>query len=154
MVHEIFIDANFFIALFNQEDSLHAKALEISQKMQENEYALYTSNYVLAECYAVIARKCGRNAVIDFKTYLIQSNALHIVWIHERDDQKIWGIFIREENSEISYVDASNLALMKLYLLASLLTFDKNLQKAAQSEKIALFQPSKKQKQTSAQSSF
>ena len=51
----------------------------------------------------------------------------------------IWRIFSAKKNAGISFVDASNLALMRSHQLSYLLTFDRGLQKAALAHSIALF---------------
>ncbi len=135
----IFIDTNVWVALFNPGDALHKQARETAVSLNSGTFELVSSNYVLLECFTVIAKKCGIEAAHDFRQYLNRHKTMRIVWIDETMDDMIWRIFSAKENVGISFVDASNLALARSHRLSYLLTFDRALRKAALAESIALF---------------
>lgn len=135
----IFIDTNVWVALFNPGDALHEQARNVASSLHSGNFELVSSNYVLAECFTVIAKKCGMRAARDFRQYLNNRRTVRVVWIEETIDETMWDIFRAQKNAEISFVDASNIALMRSYRLSRLLTFDRALQKAALAHGIAIF---------------
>lgn len=125
----IFVDANYWFALTNTADSLHEKSTAVSKIIESQDYKAYTSNYVLLECYAVISQKINKGASIKFKNLIEKDGSLKIIWLDEILDKKIWKIFKQAGSKDLSYVDASNIAIIQFYGIDYFLTFDKNLQK-------------------------
>jgi len=59
---KIFLDSSFLIALINDNDSLHKKALEYVELTEDND--CYISNLIINEVITVIGNKLGLSVAI------------------------------------------------------------------------------------------
>jgi uncharacterized protein len=121
----VFVDSNFFIALFNPSDSQHKKAKELAKHLDNTPHQLLTSNLIFLEIVTVLSQKAGRQRSIAWGNKLAQSQNLHIIHIDEHLHRKTWDIFQSITNKNMSFVDCSALATMRHYEIKKLLTFDK-----------------------------
>ena len=55
--YKLFIDANYFCALYNEGDSQHRKAISYENIL--NESLVFTSNFILLETYTIVLKKKG-----------------------------------------------------------------------------------------------
>ncbi len=122
MKQSLFIDANYFCALYNKQDALHQKAKRFSSELEQ--YYLATSNFVLLESYTVISQRSSKNIVVSFKKYVYSEGNYHIFWVDKGLEEETWKIFASIKDKNFSYVDASILALMKKEKISHLLSFD------------------------------
>jgi len=122
MKQSLFIDANYFCALYNKQDALHQKAKRFSSELEQ--HYLATSNFVLLESYTVISQRSSKNIVVSFKNYVYSEGNYHIFWVDKGLEEEIWNIFASIKDKNFSYVDASILAVMKKEKIANLLSFD------------------------------
>lgn len=123
--NQVFADSNFFIALFNPSDTLHAKAIAISQKLAKEKPKFYISNFVFLEIVTVLTQKVSRKAAITLGEHLIKDQQLKIIHINQRLNKLTWEIFKTLKRKNISFVDCSLLTVMRAEGIKKLLTFDK-----------------------------
>lgn len=121
---KLFIDSNFFIALFNPADTLNQKALTISQKLKKENPRLYISNFVFLEVVTVLAQRVSRKAAISLGNHLLKDKQLEIIHIDKRLNELSWEFFKKIKKKNVSFVDCSILAAMKAEGIKKLLTFD------------------------------
>jgi predicted nucleic acid-binding protein len=55
--NDVFVDSNYFIALFNVSDTLHAEASALAENMVNRDVRLYISNYVMLEVLTVLSQR-------------------------------------------------------------------------------------------------
>lgn len=126
----LFVDANFFCALYNDSDAHYSKAEVIATRL--NDFRLITSNFVLLETYTVLSQRASKREAIAFGELLKKDSPYAIYWISKEFEEEVWKIFKSIRNKNFSYVDASILAVMKKEKISHLLSFDtgfNNLQK-------------------------
>lgn len=124
--NQIFVDSNFFVALFNSNDSQYAKALKLSKHLDEKGLLFTISNYIFLEIVTVLSQKRGKEVGNAVGEYLLTSSNIAIVHIDEKLNQETWDIFRTIKNKDISFVDCSTTAVMKAEGIAKLLTFDQD----------------------------
>lgn len=124
--NQIFVDSNFFVALFNPNDTQYAKALKISKYLDKNKIKLIISNYVFLEIVTVLSQKRGKKVSIDVGEYLQNVTNIKIIHIDEGLNQQTWNTFCAVQNKNISFVDCSTVVLMKAEGIEKLLTFDRD----------------------------
>ncbi len=120
----IFVDSNYFIALFNPQDILCKRAEELSQKIYEEGNALVFSNFIFLEVVTVLSQKKGRSGGIEAGIHLLGHPFFECITIDEGLQQETWKIFEQVKHKDISFVDCSVIACMKAESITELLTFD------------------------------
>jgi predicted nucleic acid-binding protein len=122
---EVFVDSNFFIALLNKEDSLHAEAMAISKELAAKNISYAISNLVFAEIVTVTSMKAGRATAVQGGEKLINSSRVRVAYIDENLHKESWDIFQQTEQKNISFVDCSIIAAMESEGITEILTFDR-----------------------------
>ena len=89
----IFVDSNYFIALFNPQDSLCKRAEELSQKLYEEERSLIFINFIFLEVVTVLSQKKGRLGGIEAGAHLLTYPSFECLHIDEALQQEAWSIF-------------------------------------------------------------
>lgn len=123
---KIFLDSSFIIALVNEKDSLHKKALEYLELIEANE--CYISNLIINEVITVIGNKLGLKTTIS--TYELLNMVFNVVNEYELIDFNSNVMLIYEKyNTKLSFTDSSILYIMKMEGISNLLTFDKEFKR-------------------------
>lgn len=122
--NSIFIDSNFFIALYNKEDALYNKAQLLSKKIKENRINVYTSNFIFLETVTVLSQRSGRKAAIAAGKKLLMIDYYTLVNVNEGLQHHSWLVFQEIKKKNMSFVDCSTLAVMRYIGIKKLLTFD------------------------------
>jgi len=129
----IFVDSNYFVALFNPSDTLYQKALKIAKKIDERDMPLAISNFIFLEIATILSQKRGKRVAIKAGEYLLSNPKITLIHIDELLQEQSWNIFKQIKNKDISFVDCSIIAAMKSEGIDEHLTFDiedfKKLQK-------------------------
>lgn len=133
----LMIDSNFFIALFNPDDSLHEKAQTTAQKIIHSQQSYALTNYIFLEIVTVLSQKRGKARSRTIGNTLLQSaRIIHIdEWLH----QHTWSIFCNVHQKDISFVDCSTIAAMKSEGITTLLTFDAQFKKLQKHHRFSLY---------------
>lgn len=118
----LFVDANFFCALYNDSDAHYSKAEAIATRL--NGFRLITSNFVLLETYTVLSQRASKKEAVAFGERLKKDSPYAIYWISKEFEEEVWRIFTSIKDKNFSYVDASILAIIKREKINHLLSFD------------------------------
>ena len=62
---KVFVDSNFYIALFNPEDTLYNKAAQISKKIQKQDLKIFISNLIFLEAVTVLSMRTNRKTAVE-----------------------------------------------------------------------------------------
>jgi predicted nucleic acid-binding protein len=120
----VFVDSNYFIALFNISDTLHAEALALAESMVNKNIVLYVSNYIMLEVLTVLSQRVGREAARVASDNLVDSEQIRAVHITEELHSRSLEIFRTTDSKNVSLVDCSILAVLNYVGIKQLLTFD------------------------------
>lgn len=124
--NRIFVDSNYFVALFNPTDALFEKAQAIAKILDTQEFPLVISNFVFLEVVTVLSQRRGRAVGLAVGNYLLSTPAVETMHIIDEElTNTTWGIFQRVKDKNISFVDCSIIAVMKADSITTLLTFDR-----------------------------
>src|SRR5215469_15869582 len=118
----LFIDSNFFIALYNPEDNLHEKAKQIAKKLQIDNPYIYYSNFIFLETVTILSQRVSRDYARAAGNKLLNNNSFII--IDEQLQKRSWEIFEKIDKKNVSFVDCSTLAIMEFENISQLLSFD------------------------------
>ena len=122
---KIFVDSNYFIALFNSQDSLCKQAEAMSQKLYTEDSSLVISNLIFLEVVTVLSQKRGRRAGIEAGIHFLTHPLLEFIHIDETLQEDTWRIFQQIKSKNMSFVDCSIIAVMNTEGIRELLTFDR-----------------------------
>ena len=122
--NRIFVDANFFVALFNPQDTLYKEAIAKSQTIQKEKPLLVISNYIFLEIVTVLSQRVNRKAAITLGKHLLEDKQVQIVHIDKHLNNSAWEIFKEIEKKNVGFVDCSSLAVIEFEEIGKFLTFD------------------------------
>lgn len=123
---KIFLDSSFIIALINDKDSLHKKALEYVELTEVNE--CYISNLIINEVITVIGNKLGLSVAIS--TYDLLNSVFNVVNEYAYFDFNASTMLIYESyNTKLSFTDSSIIYVMENENIDNLITFDKEFKR-------------------------
>lgn len=122
----IFLDSSAIIAYKNADDINHKKALDIFQRLNAGDYGIAViSEFVFLEVTTVLALRKSMEAAKEVGNVLLDAREIEIMKASEVFERS-WEIFTNQENTGLSFVDASNLACMEMRKIKKIATFDKD----------------------------
>lgn len=124
MAHNFLSDSDFFIALYSEHDTNHARSLNALEYISRfKEAVLSLSLFVYGETATVLAQRVSKKTASHFMDDLEEGRAIVITDIGAafREAQEI---FRKQKSKNVSFVDATNIALMRSGQFNGLLSFD------------------------------
>lgn len=122
----IFLDSSVIVAYKNADDINHRKAAGIFQKLNAGEYGVgVISEFVFSEVTTVLALRKSMEAAREVGNVLLDAREIEIMKASEVFERS-WEIFSNQEDTGLSFVDASNLACMEKRKIRKIATFDKD----------------------------
>ena len=122
----IFLDSSAIIAYKNADDINHTKSANIFQKLNAGEYGIgVISEFVFSEVTTVLALRKSLESAKEVGNVLLEAKEIEIMKASEVFE-RTWKIFLDQENTGFSFVDASNLACMEIRKIRKIATFDKD----------------------------
>ena len=118
-----FFDANFWIALFDADDSQHNKAVRLFDK--EPGFAI--TEYCVLETATILTLKCGKETAIRFLTHIGDNADVTVVLSTPVFYDGTVRLFQEISDKKLSFVDMSLLVLSEFH---DVITFDKALVRA------------------------
>ena len=127
MGNKVFIDSSVFIALLNKDDSLHKKAVDLIKNMQENGLEPITSNFVLNEVITVLSLRVNKKTALFFAEFShAKDSALNVISVGEKIENKAIDYLKKIKSKNISFCDCTILAILDLFEIKNIATFDKD----------------------------
>ncbi len=123
----LFLDTTALVALEDQDDSNHRRAIQFKEKIARSETPfrkLYTSNYVIDESLTLLRTHCGHSVAVGFRRALEASKLVKVLWITEPLERDAWKIFEKHADKEYSFTDCSTFALMQAEAIRNAFVFD------------------------------
>ena len=125
----VLIDTCIFVALSNNRDVNHDRAKKLMEECSEGNFGKpYLSDYIFDETIttAFVRSKNHKKSVM--LGDLILESEIEMIRIDEQSFQKAWEIF---KKKRLSFTDCTSLSLLELHGIKNIMTFDKELKKAA-----------------------
>jgi len=117
---KVFVDTGVFYATLNRKDEHHHEAVQLFMQAVEEEWQLFTSNFVVAETHALILTRLGRDLAADW----LQDVPSVVVRVTEEDERKAKRIIFDYKDKEFSYCDATSFAVMERIDVREVMAFD------------------------------
>lgn len=123
----IFVDSDAFIALIKHNDSNHQRAKLIFEKLQDTTVNFITSNYVFSEVITVLSQRVDHQTAIIFIQNMQSGDNMFVIERIDREaEEKAVQIFINQTSKNVSFVDCTNIALIKQKGLDGIFSFDED----------------------------
>lgn len=124
MQKKVLVDADGLIALAKKDDSNHKKAVRISGKLEKVESSLFVSPFAIGEAATALSRRADQFSAIKFLQFIRQKQLEELSFTEEAKE-KTDEIFLAQSKKGTSWFDCANAALIKIYSLNSIFSFDK-----------------------------
>jgi predicted nucleic acid-binding protein len=118
----VFIDTSALFAVFDRDDEHHAAAAERWRELVDADEALFCSNYVLVETYALVQRRLGIEAVRVLDRDV--TPLVEILWIDHDVHRIAVGALLAAGRRDLSLVDCASFEVMRRANLVRAFAFD------------------------------
>ncbi|MEA1992891.1 MAG: PIN domain-containing protein [Euryarchaeota archaeon] len=123
----IFMDSSLIIAYANKDDENHGRASTIMEEIVNFKHGkAIISDLVFSEIVTVIKLRKDLKSAVEIGEILKDSKEVDIVFAKESLFEEIWSIF--RSHRGLSFVDASNIAVMKTFDIKKIATFDRDFE--------------------------
>lgn len=112
MAAHVFVDTSAFYVLGSEADEHHRIAADVLAGLARERAVLCTSNFVLAETYGLMIRRCGRASAQAFLERVRDG----LVQVHQatvEDQKRAEAILEQYDDQDFSYVDAVSFAVIE-----------------------------------------
>ena len=123
----VFVDSGPFIALLDSRDQHHERALATLRKLEGS--SLITSAFVLSEAAERARRLVGPRPVSAFVRKVLDGSLYRVVDFGLGVMGEALDAMVRYDEHSLSFVDCTNLVLMKEGRIPALFTFDGGFRK-------------------------
>ena len=127
-ITKTFVDTNIFIALNDEADSTHKKAVELKEKLRELGTILYTSSDVIGETMTVLSKKLGKKKCNEFFDNYSKLG-IREIFIDEYLHKETRDFFKRVKSKNTSFIDCSSVIAMRRSKIKVIFSFDEDFKK-------------------------
>ncbi len=120
----VYCDTSGLYALMDADTDEHVRAAGMWGRLRARPHELVCANYVLIECLALIQRRLGLQAVVDFQRGIVP--LLDIEWIDAAAHERIVQAMLTAHNRHLSLVDCASFDVMRRRGIAAAFTFDRH----------------------------
>ena len=128
MAGELLADSDFFIALYKRDDTNHKRALKLLEKIDEEGMGLALSVLAYSEIATVLTQRVGQIVARNFMKDA-ENSGVRIIQTSIPLFEKAREIFRAQRSKNVSFTDASNIALVHMEGFDSIVSFDADYRK-------------------------
>ncbi len=123
----VFADTSGLFAFLVQDDYMHVRAKAVFQSFAEENTQLLTSSYVLVETTALLQRRVGVDAVLEFHNKI--QPLFDVIWVDDHWHEKAINRLIALNQKKVSLVDCLSFIIMEAREISTAFSFDKHFEK-------------------------
>lgn len=123
----VFVDISALFALLVKSDANHLRARSAFEALRQREATLLSSSYVLIECYALLSRRVGLDAVADFRKDF--APLLDIVWVDAALHDDGLELLLDRGRESLSLVDAVSFLVARRKAVDEVFAYDPDFQR-------------------------
>lgn len=124
----VFVDTSAVLALLVPTDVHHKRAQRTFTQLAADEARLMTTSYTLVECYALIGRRLGLDALTKFRADF--APLLDVVWIGSDEHERGLDLLEESNSATLSLVDAVSFVVARARDVERVFAFDPHFTKA------------------------
>ncbi len=119
----IFLDTSGVIALADNTDDFHDRAVQMFESAQKSGEDIVLHNYIVVESAALLQRKLGSDSSIRF---LKEASQFNIHWVDSRLHAQAVTYIDQNRTSKMSFVDVMSFLVMRSNKITNFIGFDKH----------------------------
>lgn len=120
----VFVDSSAWIAFFNKNDDFHSPAVKFFKKRPN----LFSSNIVLHETVAHLQNRVSWRAAETAADSILNPLLVELMCVLKKEEEQAFEKY-KKGQKKISFVDWTNLVLMKKNKLKKIFAFDRHFAK-------------------------
>lgn len=124
----VLVDTSALLALLVPTDVHHRRAQRAFTRLAAAEARLMTTSYTLVECYALIGRRLGLDALSRFRADF--APLLDVVWIGSEEHERGLDLLEESRSAKLSLVDAVSFVVARAQGVEQVFAFDPHFTKA------------------------
>ncbi len=125
-MRRVFVDTSAIFALLVEEDEAHQRARLGFSSLAAEEAVLVTSSYVLLECYALLGRRFGPEAMRRFRQDFVP--LLEPIWVEAELHEHALDDLLARQVRDLSLVDAVSFSLIRAQKLDAAFAYDRHFE--------------------------
>ncbi|MHC1727401.1 MAG: type II toxin-antitoxin system VapC family toxin [Syntrophobacteraceae bacterium] len=118
----VFADTSSLFSMLVQDDYMHVRARLNYEHFRQSNTQLVTSSYVLLETMALLQRRVGLEAALDFDRNIVP--LLDVIWVDEVWHDRAMQRLRTERNRRLSLTDCLSFEIMEELEIPTAFTFD------------------------------
>lgn len=124
----VLVDTSAILALLVPTDVHHKRARRAFKQLATLEARLVTTSYTLVECYALIGRRLGLEALKTFRAEF--APVLDVVWIGSDEHERALDLLAAAHSEKLSLVDTVSFVVARDHHVDHVFAFDPHFTKA------------------------
>lgn len=124
-LHRVLVDTSAFYALTDPRDDDHTPAVRIHDRLTEERWRLFTTNFILAETHALLLARLDRAVALRVLQELDQSPTT-IVRVSLTDERRARAILTQYDDKAFTLTDAISFAVMERLRITHAFAFDQH----------------------------
>ena len=125
----LFVDTSGWIANFVDRDQHHEKARRFVPLSLREYVRFITTDYVFDEAVTRVRFQGGHQEAVQLGEVILTSKTVTLLEIGSRLREKAWHLFRKYADQRLSFTDCTTLAVMNLYGLRDIFTFDQDFER-------------------------
>jgi uncharacterized protein len=132
MLNSLFIDTSGWASFFTQSDPHYSQAVQHLDTARQQNTAMITSNYILAELVALLHSplRQSRTRIFEIINTIKITPYIQIFHITEETDRSAWELCQSRHDKPWSLVDCSSFVIMQQCGIQTALTTDRHFEQA------------------------
>lgn len=114
------VDTSAIYTLLDRSDNNHSCAVQILQNIQRKNKDILLTNFILAECHALLLSKLGAEIARGW----LKNNIWPVISVTETDEEMAKVIILGYTDKKFSFTDATTFAVMKRLQIDEAFSFD------------------------------
>lgn len=119
------VDTSAYYALTDRGERTHRDAVVIQQRLIQERWRLWTTNFILAEIHALTLNRLGYHPALTMLQRIDASNTT-IIRITADDERSARALIVRYHDKAFSLTDALSFVVMERLDIAHAFSFDHN----------------------------
>ncbi|MEO1288832.1 MAG: hypothetical protein AAFV93_13785 [Chloroflexota bacterium] len=120
--YDVLVDSDAFIGYIVESDAHHHNAKTLFNRAMQQRLALATTNYVIAETASTLSRRFTQTHA---KRFMDTMENFLTIYIPKDVHLKSSELFKAQDKNKTSFVDMSNVVVMKHFAIKKIFAFDK-----------------------------
>lgn len=122
----VFVDTGAWLALADQSDQYHDKAVAQVKRLVDDNHELITTNLVIHETFMLLSRRISRKAAVAFLDEIYTDSNVQIFHSDHTVEKEAYETIRKYTEQDFSVADCVSFAIMKREGLKRAFTFDKH----------------------------